>query len=1212
MSEEIKLLSDDELEGAFTGDAYQLYIQGIMKYPNLVKEEQQELARLYRDYHDLEAKQRLLETNLKYVVSIAKNYAPKMNHLQILDIIQEGNLALIGAIEEYNPETEVSFTTYATKWIRGKIMDAIYHKESEIRIPPKTRAAMKKYNSIKEQCNRLGKVLPNDDELCEILEISKEILDIIKTSSNLKPISMSQSINSDEEKEELVDFIPDKNQVYDDKLNQMATDDLYIVLKEVLTPVQYFIIYYHILLEEPKTIKEIASGLGMSEPWVKIKAKEAKEKLKPYMKNDSRLFSTTLSKIKKREGRKYDLLKKTPISPIDIINYLYVKDELNESERKLCELKLLGKYTYNNHDYAKILGKTIEELNQFLASLEEKVRKKFNDKGAYLQFQKLMLSYGVSIFDINMQEEKGIDYRALEEKYSSLSLNEILNFFEETNYHLTNDEKKLLDRYFDHWTGHIASCSEIEKEVNTVKFGFKYANNSLPYKALYDEYVRTKDEFTDEQQLYLESYVFGKKNCKIFKETYPESSIPKNRRRLIYRLEKSYYHVNRYFGNNFTRKEWIEVKEKYSDRFTPEKIGLMDLYLGVAGREYSRVELANMYNKSRIEINALIQPALELAINLYNGNGRRIEIDKELYIPYVLNPQIEFEPVTREILKLYLIENKSYYEISDIVKSLTGKELKTTKISDIITGALRKIDNHRFGLVQDFFITKSELSDFFDQSTIQWLDNEKEIVKLHFLEFIGNQKIADIKKLTVSEVNQIIGRFKSAYVIYKIKDVSLTVEEIKKEIELHRTESVISDKEKEIASFTYGIKSIWNSEGVTLTKKEIVEKFGISSKYYKNLLTRIKYALKRRKIGLLQPEFGFIPRSELDSLLNDVHLPIDETAREIICHLFELKGFPYMTFKDLSLKYNENVSSVREKYRRAIVSIYKYLNHEIDGTIDYESDIVPLMKYFGISDRMKIEDYFKNELTNEEMAKKYEVTASQMSRIMTRIRNSIYDITNNPDAKKFDFDYYLEVKNNPDLPFYEDLNLTIQVFDLAFGMSGEERLEVPEIIEKLNLNFDPSTLNKTIVTLMISCCKLKDGIKKINYFSYEDICEYYINNSNSMNSSHKAYYENYFKRANRKEVNGTSGKISYFILTDLIIAHYPDAFVLANATREEVFNILNKYGKQISKRVRKSLMRYFDIQERELMNGKDINHVFRLLNVLDMKRKELDPMSLNY
>ena len=117
------------------------------------------------------------------------------------------------------------------------------------------------------------------------------------------------------------------------------------------------------------------------------------------MEENSNIFLRTLNKIKQREGYKINSLKRTPLSPTQIIKYMYLKDDLTDIERKLYELSLLGKYKYRNDEYASILGITLQELKQVIASLKEKINKKFSDKKSFKNFKDQMIkTYGTGIF----------------------------------------------------------------------------------------------------------------------------------------------------------------------------------------------------------------------------------------------------------------------------------------------------------------------------------------------------------------------------------------------------------------------------------------------------------------------------------------------------------------------------------------------------------------------------------------------------------------------------------------------------------------------------------------------------------------------------------------------------------------------------------------------------------------------------------------------
>jgi RNA polymerase primary sigma factor len=109
------------------------YLQEIGRYPLLKKEEEQELARRYREQGDREAKDRLILCNLRLVASVAKDYAGR--GLELTDLIEEGNLGLLHAVEKFDPDLGFRFSTYATHWIRRAIRRALNSSARTIRIP---------------------------------------------------------------------------------------------------------------------------------------------------------------------------------------------------------------------------------------------------------------------------------------------------------------------------------------------------------------------------------------------------------------------------------------------------------------------------------------------------------------------------------------------------------------------------------------------------------------------------------------------------------------------------------------------------------------------------------------------------------------------------------------------------------------------------------------------------------------------------------------------------------------------------------------------------------------------------------------------------------------------------------------------------------------------------------------------------------------------
>ncbi len=197
--ESIKEAASDEIN---VDDSVRMYLKEIGKVPLLNADQEQELARRMLD-GDESAKDVLIESNLRLVVSIAKKY---MNRgLALLDLIQEGNLGLIKAVDKFDYSMGYKFSTYATWWIRQAISRAIADQARTIRIPVHMVETINKLNRIERQLiQELGRE-PDSKELAEKMGISEEkIREIQKISQD--PVSIDKPVG-EEEDSHLVDFI---------------------------------------------------------------------------------------------------------------------------------------------------------------------------------------------------------------------------------------------------------------------------------------------------------------------------------------------------------------------------------------------------------------------------------------------------------------------------------------------------------------------------------------------------------------------------------------------------------------------------------------------------------------------------------------------------------------------------------------------------------------------------------------------------------------------------------------------------------------------------------------------------------------------------------------------------------------------------------------------------------------------------------------------
>src|SRR5436305_1736836 len=187
-------------------DSLRLYLRSIGRVNLLTAEQEVVLARRI-ERGDMRAKTAMIEANLRLVVSIAKGYLGR--GLSFLDLIQEGSLGLIRAVEKFDYRKGYKFSTYATWWIRQAVTRAIADKARTIRIPVHMVEKLNKVVHIERQLvQRLGRE-PLPDEIAEELEITTEEVREILRMSQL-PISLEKPIGEEEESE-LGDFVEDES-----------------------------------------------------------------------------------------------------------------------------------------------------------------------------------------------------------------------------------------------------------------------------------------------------------------------------------------------------------------------------------------------------------------------------------------------------------------------------------------------------------------------------------------------------------------------------------------------------------------------------------------------------------------------------------------------------------------------------------------------------------------------------------------------------------------------------------------------------------------------------------------------------------------------------------------------------------------------------------------------------------------------------------------
>jgi RNA polymerase primary sigma factor len=239
-----------------------VYLQEIARIPLLTREEEQELARRIRR-GDERAKQRLIEANLRLVVQIARRYLNR--GLPLPDLIEEGNLGLIRAVEKFDPERALRFSTYGTWWIRQAIVRALANQARTIRLPVHVGLLLGRYaKEQKRLMQELGRA-PTTEEVARALGTTVEQIEELEEVRQ-QPLSLEIPIG--EETTRLQDIIADPSsgepgQVVGSLFR--ARDDLVSVLDD-LAPNERTVLRRRFGLEgdPPETLDAIGKRMGLT------------------------------------------------------------------------------------------------------------------------------------------------------------------------------------------------------------------------------------------------------------------------------------------------------------------------------------------------------------------------------------------------------------------------------------------------------------------------------------------------------------------------------------------------------------------------------------------------------------------------------------------------------------------------------------------------------------------------------------------------------------------------------------------------------------------------------------------------------------------------------------------------------------------------------------------------------------------------------------
>lgn len=265
--------------GGFTDDITKSYLNDLGRFELLSDEEEKDLATRLKE-GDMEAKEEFINRNLRLVVSIAKRYVGR--GMPFLDLIQEGNIGLMKAVDMYDVEKGYKFSTYATWWIRQSISRSVADKSRVIRLPVHYNERLFKLRRFVSSFEKVNNRKPNYEEIEENTGITRDEYDrLVIRSENI--LSLSSKVGEDGESE-LGDFIKDESTsgFEDEVFRSFIHDDLLKGMDMVLTKKEKDVVIYRFGLDGGgyRTLEEVGQKFGVTRERIRQIENKALRKMK--------------------------------------------------------------------------------------------------------------------------------------------------------------------------------------------------------------------------------------------------------------------------------------------------------------------------------------------------------------------------------------------------------------------------------------------------------------------------------------------------------------------------------------------------------------------------------------------------------------------------------------------------------------------------------------------------------------------------------------------------------------------------------------------------------------------------------------------------------------------------------------------------------------------------------------------------------------------
>ena len=269
----------------FESDTLQTYLKEINRIALLTPEQEKQVAQRVCQ-GDPEAREHMIKANLRLVVNIAKNYVHR--GMALSDLIEEGNLGLLRAVEGFDPDQGFRFSTYASWWIKQAIRRALVSKVKTIRIPAYMSEMVSRQKGITARLNEERGYPPTEAEVAEVMGISQSKLRLIRMAENSfassdQPLSSDMTVT-------IGDILADETATAPDDhlVNFMEVENLKELLGQLSRrEMDVLVMRYGLFGSEPETLKQIGERLELTRERVRQIENEALKKLNEMMTGDT-------------------------------------------------------------------------------------------------------------------------------------------------------------------------------------------------------------------------------------------------------------------------------------------------------------------------------------------------------------------------------------------------------------------------------------------------------------------------------------------------------------------------------------------------------------------------------------------------------------------------------------------------------------------------------------------------------------------------------------------------------------------------------------------------------------------------------------------------------------------------------------------------------------------------------------------------------------